>query len=212
VLVCLRCRGKPRTIHDAGEQLAALMGARPSLEGQRRWFSWPNIDLNADDFVALGAELREAGSVRVGAGGQADAERMGQRQVVDWAAQGFRAEPGRPPASGTASRAAGEPLPGMARSWTGRRTVQRLAPEKVGRHCDHGKRRRCQSQPKDNRLKTSIVTVRFNPPSLAGVRCPVLQQVGVIDLHMTLLVEVWKPPFVADPVDFVGHPGTSAFG
>jgi aminoglycoside 3-N-acetyltransferase len=61
-----------------------------SIDGVRHWVSWPDIDLDEHEFVALGAELSEAGRMRVGMVGQAGAELMRQRQLVDFATEWFR--------------------------------------------------------------------------------------------------------------------------
>ncbi len=60
------------------------------VDGQRRWLDWPDIDLDEDDFVALGIDLRKAGPVQVGTVGRAKAELLNQRQLVDLATQWFR--------------------------------------------------------------------------------------------------------------------------
>lgn len=60
------------------------------VHGERRWVSWPDIDLDADDFPALGVDLEQAGLVRVGTVGQAAARLMEQRTVVDHATRWFR--------------------------------------------------------------------------------------------------------------------------
>jgi aminoglycoside 3-N-acetyltransferase len=60
-----------------------------AIDGVRRWTSWPDIDLDDDDFIRLGHEFGGAGSVRAATVGQADAELMSQRQLVDWATDWF---------------------------------------------------------------------------------------------------------------------------
>ena len=70
-------------------------GVRPRLrqagpvlvDGERQWVSWDDIELDADDFPALGADLEQAGLVRVGTVGQAAFRLMPQRAAVDFAAR-----------------------------------------------------------------------------------------------------------------------------
>ena len=59
------------------------------VQGERRWVSWPDLDLDTDDFPALGAELDRTGLVRHGTVGQAPARLMAQRPVVDHATAWF---------------------------------------------------------------------------------------------------------------------------
>lgn len=60
---------------------------------QRVWVSWPDIDLDAQQFPTVGADLERAGLVSAGPVGRADARLMRQRTVVDHAASWFRAHP-----------------------------------------------------------------------------------------------------------------------
>ena len=70
-------------------------GVRPRLrqagpvlvDGERQWVSWDDIELDADDFPALGADLEQAGLVQVGTVGEAVARLMPQRAAVDFAAR-----------------------------------------------------------------------------------------------------------------------------
>jgi len=64
------------------------------IEGQRAWTSWADIDLNADDFAPLGADLDGAGLVQIGLVGNAPARLMRQRAVVDYSTQWFRQSAG----------------------------------------------------------------------------------------------------------------------
>lgn len=57
------------------------------VDGARRWTSWPDIDLDDDDFTKLGQEFRDSGGVRAGTVGRAATELMRQRQLVDWATE-----------------------------------------------------------------------------------------------------------------------------
>ena len=55
------------------------------VDGQRRWVSWDDIELDADGFPALGADLEQAGLVQQGTVGRAPARLMRQRAAVDFA-------------------------------------------------------------------------------------------------------------------------------
>jgi aminoglycoside 3-N-acetyltransferase len=66
-------------------RVEAVQAGPVVVDGLRRWTSWPDIDLDDDDFAGLGGEFRETGGVRAGAVGQAGAELMSQRELVDWA-------------------------------------------------------------------------------------------------------------------------------
>jgi aminoglycoside 3-N-acetyltransferase len=70
---------------------APLRQAGPVLVGgKRRWTSWPDLDLDADNFLPLGVDLEQTGVVRVAQVGQATARLMPQRAVVDYATSWFR--------------------------------------------------------------------------------------------------------------------------
>lgn len=58
--------------------------------GVRRWVGWSDIDLDTDDFPALGADLEAVELVRSETVGRATARLMRQRQVVDHATAWFR--------------------------------------------------------------------------------------------------------------------------
>jgi len=60
------------------------------VDGERRWVSWDDIDLDEGDFVPLGSALERHGLVRVGSVGTASARLMRQRAVVDYATEWFR--------------------------------------------------------------------------------------------------------------------------
>lgn len=60
------------------------------VDGERRWVSWSDIDLDADDFGTLGADLERDGLVHRGPVGNASARLMRQRAVVDYATEWFR--------------------------------------------------------------------------------------------------------------------------
>lgn len=57
------------------------------VHGVRSWTSWPDIDLDADDFIRFGREFKELGGVCAGTVGRAATELMRQRQLVDWATE-----------------------------------------------------------------------------------------------------------------------------
>lgn len=71
---------RPR-VHQAGPVLVA---------DQRRWISWEDIDLDAADFPALGADLERTGAVRLGQVGSGHARLMSQRVAVDFATEWLR--------------------------------------------------------------------------------------------------------------------------
>jgi aminoglycoside 3-N-acetyltransferase len=60
------------------------------VDGERRWVTWSDIDLDESDFVPLGADLERDGLVHRGPVGAASARLMQQRLVVDYATAWFR--------------------------------------------------------------------------------------------------------------------------
>ncbi|MFN2488840.1 MAG: aminoglycoside N(3)-acetyltransferase [Actinomycetota bacterium] len=71
----------------SGKRLARN-GAPVSIDGVRRWVEFDDVDINEEDFTRIGADLEiEAGSVRRGRIGLAEARLMRQREVVDYAVQ-----------------------------------------------------------------------------------------------------------------------------
>jgi aminoglycoside 3-N-acetyltransferase len=60
------------------------------VDGERRWVSWSDIDLDETDFVPLGTDLERDRLVHVGPVGTASARLMSQRAVVDYATEWFR--------------------------------------------------------------------------------------------------------------------------
>ena len=61
-------------------------GAPVLRDGQREWVSYPELDLNDEDFAALGADFeRETGLARVGRVGRGEARLLPQRALVDFA-------------------------------------------------------------------------------------------------------------------------------
>jgi aminoglycoside 3-N-acetyltransferase len=66
-------------------RLEKTSGAPLFLDGQRRWVEFPDLDWDADDFPALGADFRhDTGLVREGRVGVASALLMPQRALVDY--------------------------------------------------------------------------------------------------------------------------------
>jgi aminoglycoside 3-N-acetyltransferase len=60
-------------------------GAPVLLDGQRQWVEFPDLDWDADDFPALGADFtRDTGLVRAGKVAAATALLMPQRALVDY--------------------------------------------------------------------------------------------------------------------------------
>jgi aminoglycoside 3-N-acetyltransferase len=55
-----------------------------NLDGAREWTCYRDIDLDADDFIAIGAEFEKNGAVRTGEVGKATARLMRQRELVDF--------------------------------------------------------------------------------------------------------------------------------
>lgn len=55
------------------------------VDGQRQWLTWDDIDLDPDDFPAVGSGLEGSGAVRLGPVGNATARLMRQRVAVDFA-------------------------------------------------------------------------------------------------------------------------------
>jgi aminoglycoside 3-N-acetyltransferase len=60
------------------------------VDGERRWLSWDDIDLDSDDFAAIGTAYETARPVRVGIVGQASSRLFRQRDVVDFTAEWLR--------------------------------------------------------------------------------------------------------------------------
>lgn len=61
-------------------------GAPVLIDGHRRWERFQDVDLDSDDFEALGAEFeRDTNSVRLGRVGLATARLMDQRAAIDYA-------------------------------------------------------------------------------------------------------------------------------
>jgi aminoglycoside 3-N-acetyltransferase len=71
--------------YRSGVRRAVQQSGPVLVDGERRWLSWPDIDLDESDFVPLGSDLERGGLVSVGPVGAASARLMKQRAVVDYA-------------------------------------------------------------------------------------------------------------------------------
>jgi aminoglycoside 3-N-acetyltransferase len=61
-------------------------GAPMTIDGERRWERFQDVDLNSADFEALGADFeRDTSAVRIGRVGLAESRLMSQRTAVDYA-------------------------------------------------------------------------------------------------------------------------------
>ncbi len=61
------------------------MGAAVAVDGERRWVTFTDLDIDEGDFPAIGAAFEEAGGVRRARVGHASAILMPQRPLVDFA-------------------------------------------------------------------------------------------------------------------------------
>jgi len=61
------------------------MGAAVLVDGERRWQTFTDLDIDESDFPAIGAAFEATGRVRRGRVGHAPAALMGQRSLVDFA-------------------------------------------------------------------------------------------------------------------------------
>ncbi|GAB4572093.1 MAG: AAC(3) family N-acetyltransferase [Anaerolineae bacterium] len=59
-------------------------GAPILVNGQRKWVTFEDIDLNDDDFPAIGAAFERTGQVRIGRVGAGEARLMSQPALVDF--------------------------------------------------------------------------------------------------------------------------------
>jgi aminoglycoside 3-N-acetyltransferase len=67
-------------------KLEIIQGAPLLRDGRREWVSYPELDYNDEDFVALGAAFEhETGLARVGPVGRGEARLLPQRALVDFA-------------------------------------------------------------------------------------------------------------------------------
>jgi aminoglycoside 3-N-acetyltransferase len=69
-------------------------GAPVLVDGRRVWHSYRDIDLDDDDFLAIGRAFEEGTRVRLGQVGAAQARLFSQREVVDFAASFLRTRHG----------------------------------------------------------------------------------------------------------------------
>ena len=69
--------------HRAGVRPAVQQGAPVLVDGAARWVTWDDVDVDSDDFPALGRDLEAAGLVRTGPLGGALGRLMHQPPVVD---------------------------------------------------------------------------------------------------------------------------------
>jgi aminoglycoside 3-N-acetyltransferase len=71
--------------YRSGVRSRATQSGPVMVDGEGQWLSWDEIDLDADDFPAVGAELESTDAVRLGRVGSATARLMRQRAAVDFA-------------------------------------------------------------------------------------------------------------------------------
>ncbi|MDQ4075968.1 MAG: AAC(3) family N-acetyltransferase, partial [Chloroflexota bacterium] len=64
-----------------------MQGAPVLVEGERRWVTFRDVDLNDDDFETIGATFDELGYTQVGKVGAVTARLMPQRPLVDFAVE-----------------------------------------------------------------------------------------------------------------------------
>jgi aminoglycoside 3-N-acetyltransferase len=64
-------------------------GAPMTVDGQRRWVTYLDIDNNSDDFDALGDDFAATGRQREGQVGRGRALLMRQRDIVDFGVEWF---------------------------------------------------------------------------------------------------------------------------
>jgi aminoglycoside 3-N-acetyltransferase len=70
-------------------------GAPMTVDGQRRWVTYPDIDNNSDDFDGLGDDFAATGRQREGQVGRGRALLMRQRDIVDFGVEWFPRHRGR---------------------------------------------------------------------------------------------------------------------
>ncbi len=64
-----------------------MLGAPVLVEGKQQWMSFEDINIDTDDFPALGEAFNATGAVKIGKVGRADALLMRQRALVDFAVE-----------------------------------------------------------------------------------------------------------------------------
>jgi aminoglycoside 3-N-acetyltransferase len=68
----------------------ALLGAPILEDGQRVWKKFHDIEINADVFPAIGAEMEQADLVKIGTVGLAKCRLFPQRPSIDFAVQWYK--------------------------------------------------------------------------------------------------------------------------
>jgi aminoglycoside 3-N-acetyltransferase len=71
--------------YRSGVRTRAPQSGPVVVDGRRQWVTWDEIDLDADDFPAVGADLERTGTVQLDQVGRAAARLMPQRVAVDFA-------------------------------------------------------------------------------------------------------------------------------
>jgi aminoglycoside 3-N-acetyltransferase len=66
-------------------------GAAMLVDGERQWVSFKTLDLDTDDFVALGHDFEAAKAIPVAKVGEAETRLFRQRPLVDFGVQRFEA-------------------------------------------------------------------------------------------------------------------------
>ncbi len=111
--------GNNTSLHLAETRSGAVgtvtRGAPVLVDGVRRWVTFEDFDIDADDFVAAGEAVTAAGLERTGPVGSGTARLLSQPALVDVSIHWFRVEPGL--ISRSAHRRVGpQPPPGTRRS------------------------------------------------------------------------------------------------
>ncbi len=60
------------------------------VNGVRQWLTWDDIDIDSEDFAAIGTKFDATGATRRGRVGTASARLMPQRTAVDFAESWLR--------------------------------------------------------------------------------------------------------------------------
>jgi len=74
----------------AGIRASVVTGAPLAIAGERRWTTWTDLDWDADQFPAIGADLEASGAVRPARVGSATTRLVGIAAAADFAEQWFR--------------------------------------------------------------------------------------------------------------------------
>jgi aminoglycoside 3-N-acetyltransferase len=72
-------------VRDRGVESGPIL-----VDDQRRWLSWDDINLDSDEFTAIGAAYERTRPVSIGVVGQARSRLLRQRDVVDFATEWMR--------------------------------------------------------------------------------------------------------------------------